>query len=330
MNPPTCTAEDYIQFLLASPNRATCTEASASSPNGVSHDAFNRLLARVAHDPESLWREAKGMVRLDRGCLVLDDSVEDKPYAQNTALVYWQWSGKHHGVVQGVGLQTLLWTDGKSMVPCDTRLYNAPQDGLNKNIHFRDLLKTAKERGFQPEYVLFDSWYGSLENLKAIACLDWLFLTRLKCNRQVNATGKQGGNVAIETLEEIPEGGQAVHLRGFGMVRAFRVLREREVQYWCTNDLKMTEVQRQVLAGKAWNIEVYHRGLKNACHAEHFQCQTEEKIRGHLLLSVRAFLRLEYCRIQHFTSWYESKMAVIRGAVRDYLRSPTLILPATA
>ena len=330
MNPPTCTAEDYIQFLLASPNRASCTEASASSPKGISHGAFTRLLARAAQDPESLWREAKGMVRLDRGCLVIDDSVEDKPYALNTALVYWQWSGKHHDVVQGVGLETLLWTDGQGMIPCDIRFYNAPEDGLTKNDHFQNMLQVAQERGFHPEYILFDTWYAGLENLKFISRHDWFFLTRVKCNRQVNPTGKAGGNVSIETLEDIPEFGQIVHLKGFGMVRIFRIVEDHDTQYWCTNDLEMSEIQRQILADKAWNIEVYHRGLKSACHTEHFQCQSEDKVRGHILLSVRAFLRLEYCRIKHFVSWYESKLAIIRDAVRAYLQVPTLILPSTA
>lgn len=331
MQHPTCQAEDYIQFLLSSPLKATCTEASVCSPQGVSHDAFTRLLARVSQDPESLWREAKGMVRLDRGCLVIDDSVEDKPYALNTALVHWQWSGKHHKSVPGVGLETLLWTDGKSIIPCDIRLYDAPNDGISKNEHFQNLLQTAKDRGFHPEYVLFDSWYGaSLENLKFIARQDWLFLTRLKPNRQVNPTGQKGGNVAVEALENIPEFGQIVHLKGFGMVRLFRVVYQKEAQYWCTNDLNMSEIQRQILAEKAWNIEVYHRGLKNVCHIEHFQCQAEEKVRGHILLSIRAFLRFEYSRIQHFISWYENKLAFVREAVRDYLQDPTLLIPATA
>jgi len=331
MKLPTCQAEDYIQFLIASPKRSTCTEASACSPNGVSHDAFTRLLARVSHDPESLWREAKEMVRLDRGCLVLDDSVEDKPYAQNTALVHWQWSGKHHDIVPGVGLETLLWTDGKRMIPCDICLYDAPNDGLTKNDHFQAMLKTAKERGFQPEYILFDSWYAaSLENLKLISRQGWLFLTRLKGNRQVNPTGQKGGNVSVETLTDIPESGQVVHLKGFGMVRLFRVVQEDDAHYWCTNDLEITEIKRQILAEKAWNIEVYHRGLKNVCHTEHFQCQAEDKVRGHILLSVRAFLRFEYARIQHFVSWYESKLAIIRDAVRNYLQAPTLIIPSTA
>jgi hypothetical protein len=40
-------------------------------------------------------------------------------------------------------------------------------------------------RGSLP-YVLFDSWYSPLQNLKFIASYDWRFLCRLQSNRQVN------------------------------------------------------------------------------------------------------------------------------------------------
>jgi putative transposase len=49
----------------------------------------------------------------------------------------------------------------------------------------------SEGRGFQPEYVLMDSWYASLENLKAIVSFGWRFLTRLKGNRLVNPEGKE-------------------------------------------------------------------------------------------------------------------------------------------
>jgi hypothetical protein len=56
-----------------------------------------------------------------------------------------------------------LWTDGDRYIRCDYRFYDKPTDGSTKNDHFRKMLETAKERGFAPEYVLFDSWYGSLD-----------------------------------------------------------------------------------------------------------------------------------------------------------------------
>lgn len=78
--------------------------------------------------------------------LVLDDSVLDKPYARTMELVHHLWSGKHHRVVKGLDLLTLLWTAGDRHVPCDDRLYDKPNDGQTKNDHFGDLLRVAHER----------------------------------------------------------------------------------------------------------------------------------------------------------------------------------------
>jgi putative transposase len=328
MNVPHCTDEDYIQFLIAHPNRVSCTEAQACS--GIAHDAYTRLLARASQQPETLWQEAQPFVRKDRGILVIDDSLQEKPHTEHTELVHWQWCGKKRCVRPGVGLQTLLWTDGVRLIPCDYRLFNAPVDGLTKNDHFQSLLATAKGREFKPEYVAFDSWFSGLKNLKQIAEYGWLFLTRLRSNRQVNPTGEKKGNVPVTTLTDLPEEGQVVHLKGFGMIRLFRVNHAGEWQYWATNDLQMTEAKRQVLEQKAWGIEVYHRGLKQACQIEGFYCRTEAKVRGHLLLAVRAFLRLEYYRLKQFVSWYEARLQVVRDSVTRYLQHPTILLPSTA
>jgi putative transposase len=39
----------------------------------------------------------------------------------------------------------------------DFRVYDKPRDDLTKNDHFRAMLERAKERGFEPRYILFDS-----------------------------------------------------------------------------------------------------------------------------------------------------------------------------
>ena len=62
------------------------------------------------------------------GVLVLDDSVLDKPFARKMDLVHYHWSGKHHRVVKGIDLLTLLWTDGDRHLPCDYRIYDKPTD----------------------------------------------------------------------------------------------------------------------------------------------------------------------------------------------------------
>jgi putative transposase len=121
---------------------------------------------------EALWQETRGLVQLEAGVLVLDDTTLDKAYAKKMELATRHWSGNHHGVVRVISLLTVLWTDGEALISCDFRVYDKSLSGRSKNGHFRHMLATAKERGFQPQYVPFDSWYTSLENLKEVRASD--------------------------------------------------------------------------------------------------------------------------------------------------------------
>jgi hypothetical protein len=189
MNPPKYTAIEYINFLIATQKSYSCSEAERVQPtteSAAGHDAVNRLLHRLEPDPKELWQEAKAYVELEQGILVIDDTMLDKWYAKHIDLVSRQWSGKHKRVVQGINLTSLLWSDGDKHIPCDYRLYEKAVDGATKNDHFRAMLTTAKERGFKPRCVAFDSWFSALANLKLIANYGWSWLTRLKRNRLVN------------------------------------------------------------------------------------------------------------------------------------------------
>ena len=136
MNPPKVSDQDYINFLIATPKVCSATEAARVRPEpstAPGHDAFTRLLHRLEPDAATLWREAAGQVERRGGILVVDDSTLDKPYAQKIELVRRHGSGKHHAVVEGINLITLLWTDGDRHVPVDYRLYDKAGDGLTKN-----------------------------------------------------------------------------------------------------------------------------------------------------------------------------------------------------
>src|SRR5215218_5078778 len=263
MNAPKVTDLDYINFLVAAPRVVSCTEAARVQPDGprrAAHDALTRLLQRLEPDTTPLWREAEQHVDRQRGLLIADHSTLDKPYATQIELVHRHWSGKHHRVVSGINLVTLLWSDGTDAIPCDYRLFDKPVDGLTKNAHFRAMLKTAHQRGFQPRLVAFDSWYSALENLKTVRSCNWHWLTRLKSNRQVNPDGT--GNRALAECA-IAADGTVVHLKGYGMIQVFRIdTPDGDTEYWATDVLTMTPVEREVEAGKVWTIEVYHRGLK--------------------------------------------------------------------
>jgi putative transposase len=331
MNPPKADELDYIHFLIAAQKVFTCTEAARCQPNHLdppAHDAFTRLLTREPPDTEALWEEAKTLVEPERGLLVVDDTTLDKPYSRKMELVHRHWSGKHRRVVNGINLATLLWSKAEALVPTDFRVYDKPRDGLTKNDHFRAMLKQAKERGFEPRYVLFDSWYSSLDNLKAIRSYGWRWLCRLKSNRLVNPD--KSGNVAIKEVE-IPAEGRIVHLKAYGMVKVFRtVARDGGAEHWATDDFEMGESEREELEWAGWGIETYHRALKQCCGIERAQARGAQAQRNHLGLALRAFLRLEANRLENGVSWYEAKHSIVRDAVRRYLAEPLYLLSPTA
>jgi len=328
MNPPKCDELDYINFLTAAQKVFSAVEASKSHPaagdDGPAHDAYTRLLYRVESDGEVLWDEVKPLVRHDEGVLVIDDTTLDKPYAREMDLVTWHWSGKHGEVVKGINLISLLWTDGEARLPCDFRIYNKEEDGLTKNDHFRAMVRRAKERGIEPELVAFDSWYGALDNLKLIRDLEWDWLTQLKSNRLVDPD--DNGNRPISEID-IPRHGYRVHLKGYGWIKVFKTVgRDGDAEYWATSRLDMTLEECAFYALDAWQIEVFHRGLKQHTGIERSQHRNEKPQRNHIGLAIRAYLRLEAHRLRTGTSWFDAKISVIREAVRQYLARPSYTL----
>lgn len=331
MNAAKCTEHDYINFLVAAQHVFSTVEAARSHPEGaqpVAHDAFTRLLQRLPPDSAALWAEVQPCIDVTMGLLVIDDTTLDKPYASKMALVSRRWSGKHQAVVQGINLISLVWTNGDACLPCDYRLYHKAQDRLNKNDHFRAMLQQAQDRGFQPALVAFDSWYSSLENLKLVRDFGWDWLTRLKSNRQVSL--RAGEPPAVSDLD-IPSAGLQVHLRGYGWIKVFRTVDPHgNAEYWATNRLEITEVHRQAYSQRAYLIEDYHRSLKQFTRVERGQFRLEIAQRNPIGLALRASLRLEYHRWRQRVSPFQTKLDIIRQAVRLYLAHPRYCLPSTA
>jgi putative transposase len=332
VNLPRCTPENYIDFLVASPGPVSCTEAARVQPRShfaPAHDSYNRLLNRLESHPEELWEEAEPLVEKARGALIIDDSTLDKRRSKHIGLVTRHWSGKEKKVIRGINLITMLWSDGDRKIPCDYRFFSK-LDGKTKHDHFWEMLLMAKARGFSPKYVLFDSWYARLENLKQVRDYGWFWLTRLRGDRKVSAADRRE-----RALDEVPvsESGTVLHLRGYGLVKVFRIdTPDGDTEYWATNDLSMDEGMRRQYAEMSFAIENYHRDLKQHCGVERCQVRASRAQRNHIGWAIRAFLRLEWHFFTTGISAFQAKLGLVRDAVRTYLARPciTLAKPATA
>lgn len=319
--------DDYIDVLIAFFGGISCVKgAECFSEIGrvISHDLINRFLTKQVLDPDTVWNEVEQFIEKRNGWLILDDTVIDKIYSKHIELTYFQWSGKFHKVVKGIGLVTLVWTDGTQSFPVDYRIYDKEGDALTKNEHFRAMLQTAFTRNFQPYFVLFDSWYSSNDNLKFIDTFGWNWCTRAKKNRMVNPDS--AGNQPVSSVF-LPDDGRVVHMKKYGFVRLGHSKNKNgEDRYWISNYLKMDYDDRKNLQAICWAIENYHRALKHLCCVRDCKIRKAAGQRNHINCSIRAFIRFEAAKIRHKFTLYNAKWEIEKPAIIEYLKNPKYAL----
>ena len=313
-----CNKGLYKSFLQASSVRYSGKALSEVSPVKLSHDSASRWLNSQNFRPSEIYKEVSKYIDQDSPCLLVgDDTLISKQYSKKIELVHYQYSGAVHDVIPGIGMVNLLHYDTKAdqSIPVDYRIYDKGTDGKTKNDHFCDMLSLAKERGIKPEAVVMDAWYSSLENLKHIRNLGWIWVTNLRKNRKVNC------NVSLESLE-IPDEGLKIHLRGYGWVKVFKfVAKNGRIDYITTNMANPTREQIEKIVEARWSIEVYHRELKQNCGIERCQARTGRAQRNHICLAVSAWLEMNKRRINEKITLYQQTWEVIKTAIQCNIRS---------
>ena len=317
MSKSKCSRELYCKFLEVTSLRYSALSLSEVAPESMSlsHDSISRWLRGAKVQPKDLWEVARKEVENRDGILVFDDVVINKSRSQKMELVNWQYSGAEHGVVKGIGVVNALWqTSQDEYTPVDYRIWNPPEDGKTKNNHFRDMLSSAKNRGLEPEMVVADSWYSSLDNLKSVRSHGWDWVMGLRSNRLVNKPHIQLGKL------DIPDAGLTVHLKGYGWVKVFRFEgKNGRTDYIGTSRLDMTTEQVKAYFGRRWSIEVMHRELKQTCGFSRCQANAGRAGRNHIGLSFIALVRKHLRRRLDGSSVYLQDWAVIKPAIQHSL-----------
>jgi Transposase DDE domain len=269
----------------------------------ISHDSVNRFLLRENYTPEDLFDEVKSELILEGGIISVDDSVLDKPYSnpQKSQLIDYFWSGKHKQSVKGINLITLYYTDVSGVsYPINFRLYDK-RSGKTKNDYFREMVKEVQAWGIELGWGTGDSWYSSVENLKFLRNEKVGFLFAIANNRRVSR--EKGQFVQIQELS-IPESGLMVYLKEFGWVKVFCQNFKNEVRHYIMyqpteNELRQINRQQfRTIHDTHWQIESFHRVIKQVCNVERFQVRTESGIRTHLFCALLAFSQLQTMRVE--------------------------------
>jgi hypothetical protein len=321
-----CDEELYISYLLSDPQYTSCTRLSEIMKT-VSHDSINRFLERERFEAKDLFEAEKNKIELVGGILSVDDSVLDKPYSDpnKAALIDYFWSGKHHGVVKGINLISLFYTDIYGIsVPVNYRIYDKSVD-KTKNDYFREMLIEVMTWGLLPVWVTGDSWYSSLENLKFIRGKELNCMFGVESNRIVSS--ERGKYIQIQKFEGCSSDDmQIVYLKDYGMVKVFRQLFKNVYRYYIMSTAKLdnlesiTKIDFERVHDAHWNIERFHRAIKQVCNIERFQVRNENPIKNHIFCALKAFVKLEFMRFnESISNWYGVRKDLYLSTIRNFI-----------
>jgi hypothetical protein len=347
----------YSDYLISAFGQTTATGLAGLLGGSVSHDQIQRLLAQAPSKGADLWQVVKPYVRQieqDDGVLIIDDSIAEKPYTDENDLICWHYDHSQDRSVKGINFVTCLYHAGGYSLPigfnlvAKTEYYLDKKDGkrkrrspISKNEYYRDLLTHACNNQILFQYVLSDVWYSAAENMMFIRHdLNKDFIMPLKSNRKValSLSAKRNGQwVRIDSLTLEANTPLEIYLESvdFPLVLVKQVFANEDgsvgIQYLVSSDTSLTGDGMTTLYRKRWNLEPYHKSLKQNASLEKSPTQTVTTQTNHLFASLCAYIKLEWLRktttLNHFALKTKLYVVALQSAF-DTLRQFQPILLA--
>lgn len=333
----------YTDYLISSFGQTTATGLSRLLNGEVSHDQITRFLTSPAKTSAQLWRVVKPMLRQveqDDAVLVLDDSIEEKPYTDESDLICWHWDHSTQRSVKGINFLTALYVADKVSLPVAFDLVTKaeaivdPKTGkqkrrsqITKNARYRMLLQIVAHNQIRFRLVMSDAWYASADNFKFIKhALKKDFLMPLKSNRKValSEQDKQSGRYQAVSKLDLPEGEtRLVWLEDvdFHLLLAKEVFTNEDSStgtlYLVTSEVTLSYDQMTKLYQRRSSIEVYHKSLKQNGSLEKSPTRTETTQRNHFFASLCAYIKLEGLKIKTGVNHFALKSKIYMSALKS-------------
>ncbi len=320
----------YSDYLISAFGQTTATGLSALVDGEISHDQMQRSLSGEAQTSADLWRIAKPHVRkIERadGVMIVDDSISEKPYTDENDIICWHYDHSQQRTIKGINFVTSLYHCQGVSLPVGfeivekTERYIDPKDGKEKrrakrtkNEMYRDLLWQAVQNQILFEYVLNDVWFSAAENMKYVKnTLKKEFVMPLKSNRKVtlSVSAKQDGRYqSVDTLDLEEMKPVTVYLEGvaFPLLLLKQVFTNGDgstgILYLVTSDTTLDGNGMTTIYQKRWNVESYHKSLKQNASLEKSPTQTVATQTNHFFAALCGFLKLELLKcdtkLNHF------------------------------
>ncbi len=333
----------YTDYLISAFGLTTATGLSALMGNTLSHDRITRLLSGRDFTSADLWLLVKPLVRQvqsEDAVLVIDDSIEAKPYTDESELICWHWDHVEGRSVKGINLLTTLYHSQSVSVPVAFELVKKPDFVTDKktgrqkraarqtkNELYRQMLGVCVKNALVFRYVLNDTWFASSENMVFVKqALDKDFVMPLKDNRKVTleAPGtphRRFVSVSKLALEENATVTVWLEDVDFPLLLCKQVFTNADgstgVLYLVTSDTTLTAEAIQALYQKRWKVEEYHKSLKSNLAFSKSPTKTVRTQSNHIFACLMAFVKMEQMRMKTRLNHFAMKGQLYQAALRS-------------
>lgn len=345
----------YTDYLISSFGQTTGTGLSDLVGGSISHDRIQRFLSQGEFTSSDLWHFVKPHLRAiehAEGCIIIDDSIAEKPYTDENDIIAWHYDHSQGRMVKGINFLSALYhvpsvdvsLPVAFRVVAKTEQYVDKKDQktkrrspISKNEHYQALLRQAKHNQVLFRFVLSDVWYASAENMMFVKHeLQRDFINPLKTNRKVALSREDKQQGRYVRVESVPlEAGDVleVHLEGvdFPLTLVKQVFVNEDgksvTQYLVCSDLQLTSDQVTTIYQKRWNVEEYHKSLKQNASLERSPTHTVCTQTNHLFASLCGYVKLELLRISSHLNHFALKSTIYLRALQVAFDAFRLLQP---
>jgi len=320
----------YTDFLIVCPKQATATGLSEMLTEEVSHDRVTRLLSSGLVNARHLWETVKPMcheISSDDAVLVIDDSIEAKPYSEVNGLIGWHYDHTFGRSVKGVNFITALYYSSEMSLPVsiefiikDQKVYDEAgkmkyKSATTKNEYYRSMVKqSCYNLSFR--YVLNDSWFSSAENMRWVhqECgVD--FIMAIKENRKVALSKQDKEQGHYTSIKSLKLEGCAVSVYveqlDFPLLVTKQVFKNGDgstgTLYLASSDQNLSSDQITTIYQRRWKVEQYHKSIKSNTAFSKSPTHTITTQTSHFIASLIAYIKLERLQIRRSENHFALK-----------------------
>lgn len=321
----------YSDYLIASTSYTTATGLERATDGKISHDKVTSILSEEDFTGKHLWRLTKSTVRqveTNEGIIIIDDTIEEKPYTDENELITWHYDHTFGRNVKGVNiLNALYYTQGillpvgfqpiqKTETVMDKKTGKTKKKAARtKNEYLRELLSIAiLENRIKCRWVLTDVWYSGNDNMEYIKFeLHKEFILPIKSNRLValsEAEKHKGQFRRVEELAMSEHTALKVYLKDlpFPVLLVKRIFKNEDgsigVLYLVCSDITVEADTISDVYQKRWHIEEFHKSIKSNTGLASSPTKTVRTQNNHFFSSIYAYFKLELLksntRLNHF------------------------------